>query len=597
MTSAEVDRIIVIQSTFKGIQPTVEAPDASYLNLMLKRSRIGPLHHLLPLLTTLALLPGTALAQAGVDAGTLLREAQKPVDAAPLLAKPPPIGPAAKDKGPQVTVNAFEVSGSTLYGPEVWSTVLSDLVGKSQSFSALQAAADRVSQHYRSAGLHALAFLPEQNLTSGRVRIVVVEGRLGGVQISSPKPDRLPMALLSRMLGTDQTVGKVVNIDALERATLIANDIPGIKVSSVLTAGKQAGETDIEANAEALAVFGGNGTIDNFDPISTGKEKVTGQLVFSNALGWGEQTQISLQASAGKRYGQLSYNLPLAANGMRGGLNLSRLDYTLQKEFGQLGGMGNADTWGAFLSYPVIRAQQHNLSGQMSYSASHLVNSATAGNISDKKSQSLTLGLSGNDYGSGDGVTIGGISLVAGEVDLSGNTAELAQDAAGPSRNGRYAKAQFNIARLQRLSANGMLWLSANGQVAGKNLDSGEEFSLGGPNGVRAFPALEAAGDQGLVLTAEYRYEISSVWRPKLFIDLGHITVNRDNSFTGAPAFNDYQLKGAGMGLDWTPSRTVTVRAHMAWRIAENPNAQANGNDADGTRHLPQVWLQAYLDF
>jgi len=543
------------------------------------------------------LLASSVQAQTSVDAGSLLRETQKPIEAAPLLVRPPQGESVPKDTGPKVSVEVFDVSGSTLFDGDVWSTVLSYLSGKKLSFSEIQAAADRVSQHYRSAGLHALAFLPEQDLTSGRVRIVVVEGRLGDLQIKSPTQAALPTELLKRIVNQGQVIGKIVNIDALERATLIANDIPGVKASSVLLAGQRAGETDIQVSAEPLPVFSGNVNVDNFDPRSTGQEKMAGQFSFSNALGLGEQTQISLQASSGKQYGQLAYSQPLAANGLRGGVNLSRMDFSLQEEFSQLGGAGSADTWGAFLNYPVIRSQQRNLSGQMTYSHSHLVNSASAGNISDKKSQSLTLGLTGNDYGSGDGVIMGGVSLVTGEVDLSGNAAELAQDAGGPGRNGRFGKVQFNVGRLQRLSENSMLWLSANGQLALNNLDSGEEFSLGGPNGVRAFPALEAAGDEGVVITAEYRYVINSMWRPKVFIDLGHITVNRDNSFAGAAVLNDYQLKGLGVGLDWTPSRAMTVRAQLAWRLGDNPAAQPNGNDADGTKHLPRAWLQANFDF
>jgi hemolysin activation/secretion protein len=561
----------MIQNTFRCTRSIVEARCASHLN------------HLLPLLTTLALLPGTALAQAGVDAGSLLRETQQAPSAIPSLPATEIRRAPTTDTGVKVAVKAFVVTGSTRFDRAVWGDLLKDFVGQEIGFGGLQAVADRVSLHYRQAGLHALAFLPEQSLAGGVVQIVVSEGRLGELRFDTQSAaKRLPASLLKKMLARGQEAGQIVNVDALERATLIANDMPGLKISSVLSAGKEVGTTDILVQTEPLPVLAGNVSSDNADPRSTGQFKTSALISLSNAFSVGEQVLLSAQASEGKSYGQLAYSQPLAANGLRGGFNVSRLDYKLLDSFAATGGKGYADTWGANLSYPLIRSQQSNLNGQLTYSQSRLVtDSDVAGSRADKKSKSTTLGLSGNanDSFAGGGVSVAGISVATGNVDVAGD----------------FSKLQLNIARLQRLSGTSMLWFSANGQLAFNNLDSGEKFTLGGPNAVRAYPALEAAGDLGMVVTAEYRHDFSNQLRGKAFYDWGNITINR-NAIAAQFDPNNYSLQGVGVGLDWSPQPQFSLRATLAWRVGDNPAAR-NGNDSDGTKRLPQFWLSANFDF
>lgn len=548
----------------------------------------------------LVALPTMALAQTSVDSGALMRETQQQPIAIPALPKEPQKTVAAPVTGPKVVVRSFEIDGSTQFDNATLDRVLADFVGRELSFSDLQAAADRISLHYRAVGLHALAILPEQDLKDGRVRIRVIEGKLGRLRLSPPeRADQLPLTLVERIVNQGQSPGKIVDVDALERATLIANDVPGLKVTTVLSAGTQAGETDIETKIEATPLIAGNLSTDNFDPRSTGREKVIGNLSLNNPLGLGDQLQLSAQASAGKRYASAAMSFPLAANGLRAGMNTSHLRYSLQGSFAVLGGKGTADTWGANLSYPVLRSQMTNVIAQFQHTQSHLVNDSNAGNVSDNRTRSTTLSLNFNhmDGWGGGGVSMAGIGLVQGKIDLAGNAAFLATDQATLKRNGDFTKTTYNLARLQRITGASQFWLSFNGQLAGKNLDPGEEFSLGGPNGVRAYPALEASGDQGNLLTVEYRQELPWHLRGKVFYDQGHIRVNHDNSFAGAPARNAYVLDGVGVGLDWSPHASFNLRSSLAWRLKENPVPIAGGNDNDGSKRIPQFWLYAQYDF
>ena len=76
----------------------------------------------------------------------------------------------------------------------------------------------------------------------------------------------------------------------------------------------------------------------------------------------------------------------------------------------------------------------------------------------------------------------------------------------GHNTFGGFTKYNVDMRRLQRITDNASVLLSLSGQRATRNLASAEKFSLGGPNGVRAFPVGEATADVGMIVTTEMRY-------------------------------------------------------------------------------------------
>ena len=53
------------------------------------------------------------------------------------------------------------------------------------------------------------------------------------------------------------------------------------------------------------------------------------------------------------------------------------------------------------------------------------------------------------------------------------------------------------------------LHINLHSQLASKDLDGSEQFSLGGADGIRAYPQGEASGSSGYQATAELRYATS----------------------------------------------------------------------------------------
>jgi len=538
-------------------------------------------------------------AQTPPDAGALLRESrQQPT--------PPPALPEVqvprlmRETGVKARVQVFEISGATRIDTASLQARLADLVGQELGFAQMQAAADRIAALYRERGLHATALLPEQTLADGVLRIVVVEGRLGKMKFEKtvPAERRVPLALAERMLQQGQTVGEIIDMQALERATLLANELPGLRVSVLLAAGSEPGETDIIVKIDVRPLLTGAVLLDNQDARATGAAKAGVALSLASPLGFGDELQLAATVNTGKRYVRAAFGVPLGATGLRAALNASTMHYRLVGDFKASGGEGSANTAGVSLVAPLLRSAQRNLALSAVYERKHLQNDSSVGPLSDKTDSSLTLALSGDstDALGGGGALLGGVQLIAGRLDLSGNAADLAADAAGLRHDGSFSKITANLGRLQRLTDNGNLWLQLSGQYAGNNLDSGQKFSLGGASGVRAYPSLEGSGDNGWLATVEYRHRLGDTLQLAVFYDHGQVTRER-NPLPSSPTPNRYTLKGAGVGVDWQISGGATLRAVIANRIGNNPAAGPNGRDSDGTKRRPQVWLSATLPF
>ena len=141
--------------------------------------------------------------------------------------------------------------------------------------------------------------------------------------------------------------------------------------------------------------------------------------------------------------------------------------------------------------------------------------------------------------------------------------------------------------------------------MAFNNLDSSEKISLGGPNGVRAFPSGEANGDSGYTVTGELRYDLPPLL-PKLtlqlcgFYDYGSVTLHNKtwDGWQGTnPALpNDYSLSGAGIGILLRQTDLFAIKASWAWKLSDNPGAM-NGVDGNGKDDIGQLWLQGSFWF
>ena len=563
---------------------------------------------------TIALLaacwPSSAQAKTPTDAGVLQQQIERDtLPAVPLRPlRPatgtdvvPDIAPAKRE--PTVVVAAFTFQGNTLLDDVQLRAAVAHLVGRPLGYAALQSSADTVADLYRQRGLLVQAYLPSQDISDGQVTMVVVEAVFGqAVVLGTPSQRVNPQRVLD-LVQRQQQAGAYVQLDALERALLLAEDLPGVSVTGNLSPGAQDGQTDLVLQLVDKPFTVGSASLENTGSVSTGSMHANLALAINSPSGQGDAINLNAMASEGTRYARVAYSLPLGADGWRVAVNASYMDYRLVSEaYQSLNASGQSHTSGWGLSYPLVRSRSANLLATVGGDYKSYTNVSGGATASDYRNDTLSVGLSGNSV---DGVGVGGynafsLMAVSGQLDLSRSPTQ-AGDALTTQAAGSFDKLRYSLTRQQDMGPALSVWAALSGQWAAKNLDSSEKFYLGGSNGVRAYPGSEGAGTRGQVVNLELRWSLSQNFSLVGFYDWGSVTVNADNSYTGAAQPNTYSLEGTGLALAWRHSAGLNVQLTYARRLGNNPNpittAVNQGYDQDGTLVLNRFWLSATLPF
>lgn len=552
----------------------------------------------LPAAVLLALYGSGALAQTAPtpDAGQVLRDLQQTPALAPPRAVPlqrmEEVAVATPGDQSRVFVKAVVITGNQEIPSGELQPLVAGVVGSEQTLAQLNAAARRITAYYRSKGFAvARALLPAQDITNGVINISVIEGRISSHRIANKS--LLSDAIANAYIGQVRD-GDVIRSENIDRGLLLLQDTPGVSSSrATLQPGASVGTSELLIEVNPANPYNGSVVLDNYGSRYTGEYRLGGSFNLASPLGRGDQLSFSaLTSGSGLSFGRVAYQIPVGSDGLRVGAAYFDTRYKLGREFSTLMANGTARSTSVFAAYPFIRSQMKNLGSTIALEDKNLNDRVDATNTqTGKKLQLSSLGLAGSlqDALWGGGISSFDLSLVVGRLSIQSPTA-LTIDRASAQTNGGYSRLAYTLGRLQRISNETLLLVSLSGQQAGKNLDSSEKFSLGGLNGVRAYPQGEASGDEGYKGTLELRQALMPNLQGTLFYDFGSIRINK-NPF-GAPASNSRNLAGVGLGLN-AGFDQVQLRAAMAWRT---DGGVPTSLPASAVR-TPTLLLQASLAF
>ncbi|WP_426337992.1 ShlB/FhaC/HecB family hemolysin secretion/activation protein [Pseudoduganella sp. S-14] len=484
-----------------------------------------------------------------------------------------------------VTLKQVTVTGNTLIAQDELLRELGPVVGKTFDFAGLSALADKLSAYYRAAGYpFARAYLPQQDLQQGVLRIEVLEGRYGSITANGDKS----LSPAAQHFLSPLKPGSVIESHELERVTLILDDQPGVHSVPVVRPGKEVGTGDLAIEVQRDHRYAGEIGLDNNGTRYTGRTRAHASLDIDSPFTLGDQ--ISLQGMYTNEqmwFGSAAYALPLGATGLRGRIGYSRSYYALADSFAALNATGTANVSSAGLSYPLVRSQRRNitLSATLEHKRLRDQQGATDSN-SDKSSNSVPIAVNFDvrDNLLRGGVTYGAVSWTPGRLSLDG--ALLETDAATARSAGRFSKLNLDLARIQSVAEHVDVYGRLSAQWASKNLDSSQKFGLGGRNGVRAYPGGEGYGDAGALLQLEVRYA-AGAFMPYLFYDAGRITSNREPWTSDS---NHRTLAGAGVGLRYD-NRAFNASLIAAWRTrGGEPRSEPHHSQ-------PMAWLNVGYRF
>lgn len=474
------------------------------------------------------LLPVVAAAQqaippAATSGGTQPRVEATPVsetDLTPFNVPRVPERPLGEEEGPRVRVQRFDLLGAATQ-PDVPASAVDAVLARAiaaqpsegYTVNQLQRVAGSVAEEYRSRGLVlAQAMVPAQEIRGGVVNILVMEGALGEVRFEGQR--RYTERALARPF--TGLVARPVRRDEIESALLYLADYPGLAAFGVFQAGSRVGTTDLVVRTQGEELFEFDTTLDNQGSRYSGEYRANMGMVFNNPFGEADRLHLfGLYAfdpgdkDAKGLYGGFDYDVPIVGprNTLR--IGLSHNLFEVGRQLRLLGIKGTTD----MVQFSVARTLSKGRLGQFS---AHIGGARKDAEFEQQDvvaaNDVLAVASVGFDW-SRIGVRTRGITQMSfnyhrGFNDVLGAMGHYdLQDGARASRlgaSGRFDKLSLSLQRYQRLSQNHALLLRAAGQSSKDLLVSLEQFSIGGPDTVRAFPGAEFLADTGWFTSLEW---------------------------------------------------------------------------------------------
>lgn len=529
------------------------------------------------------------------NSGQLLQQVPQPPSTVPPSDLELSMPHAQRERGQDTRpfpVRRIEIVGNTLLPTGKLHALVADSEGRQLTLNELADVADRISAAYQHAGYPlARAYVPAQTLRDGVVRIAVVEARYGKVvlQNRSAVADG-PLDATLAPLEPGQPVGN----RRLERSLLLLSDIPGVLASSVVRPGAEPGTSDLVVEVTPAPRYTGTVGLDDFGNRYTGRARLGGNFDVNGLLRRGDLLDFSvLTSGGGMNYAQGGYRYLLNGQGTTLRVAVSTLHYHLGNGLEALDAHGSALVGSLTLAQPIVRNTAGNLYAQIEFDRRLLKDDIEVALVHSDRHANTWIATLAGDQRDDTGVTNFSISGSHGRITYTDALADVIDLLTARTR-GTYTKYNASVSRLQQLNPGNALYLGYVQQWANKNLDTSEEFYLGGPNTVRGYDVGVLAGAQGNLITAEFRHDFnvpgwSGQWQVALFADTGRVQVYKNPFADGA---NSGRVSSAGLGLHWAAHGNWVVNASVAKPIGGT--AALLGEVGDKARFWVQVQKAFY---
>jgi len=422
--------------------------------------------------------------------------------------------------------------------------------------------------------------VPEQNVQTGTVQILVLEGRLGQVRAEGEK--WFSAATITRPIRLRS--GEVITSRSLLEDLAWINRNPFRQVDLVYTRSANPGETDLVLRTtDRLPLRLSTGYEDSGNAL-TGFDRVMAGVYWGNAFGLDHE--LTYQLSASPDFKKVvahsgSYTVPLPA---------SRHTVTLSGSYAE----SRPNLAGGFFTLQG-RAWQVSARDRMPLPRFGLFSQELAAGIDFKRSNN-NLAFGGTQVFrqetdvvqavaaySGSlpdrlGTTGGTVTLVLSPGGLSAGNHAGVYRAARSFARADYAYLRLEVERTTRLPA-GFFWIvRGTGQLATANLLSSEQLGFGGADSLRGYEDHEANGDAGFILSNELHARAGRVASPLgfaaatdrldplVFWDYG---IARSKTLLPGEA-SRIEMSSVGVGLRYGFAAWISVRADYGWQLKDS---------------------------
>lgn len=439
---------------------------------------------------------------------------------------PEPVPPPLTDADETGTQDSFSISSVALEGTEaldydVFAETLAGYSGRELDQDGLADLTRQIAELARDEGyLFATAYIPEQAVTLGILRVILEEGRIDEVRVIG-SDNRQARAFLDRLVGT------VATRDTLERQLLLVSDIPGVYLRSPRLEkedGRNVLIVEVGDRRDRGEISFDNYGTDNFGPLRAKTE-----ADFYTVLSDSDHLELSARTNPVDPgeflFSALEYSVGLGGDGARLGVAGSIGDADSSYFDGNLDG----DTLFVAVqgSYPLLRSRNAGLWAELTAEHLKIQRDFSGEPIRSDITTTISAGLDGR-LSLLEGWLFVGAQFVQG-VDALGATRLGDQGASRDDGDGVFSKTELYGRWRGDLVDDLELTLYARGQIASRPLLATQDLGLGGAYRVRGYDFSELSGEDGFYSLAElsHRWDDPTSWLERLelyaFVDGGYV--------------------------------------------------------------------------
>ncbi len=474
-------------------------------------------------------------------------------------------------------VKRFEIVGNTVIKTVVLEKLVRPYEGKRLTLKDLKFVASLITRKYIAEGyVTSMAYIPPQRVKDGLVRIRVVEGKVGRIEVIGNHPyysSGFIKGYFAPLVGLG-----IFNHNLLERQLLLLNSLPGLEAKATLVKGRKRGTTDIVIKTMSKPLVSATVGYNNFGSEYTSRDNFSADLGVGNIGVTG--ATLSLGGTIGDNYsefhsGRFRYRVPVGVSGLEVGVYLATGDYNVGRELAILNIKGESTSYGAFLRYPFVRMLNVSVYGTLGVGGIFAKQLMLGEVTSEDRIRTADIGvscvfntaLSKNSVSfqvtQGLGKRLGGMP----NNDVHASRVGVASD---------FTKFNLSFARMQRLLPFLFLFVRVNAQYSHRTLISAEEFYIGGATSVRGYTASEYGGDSGYTASVEFRVaplRDRNLVQFAVFADNGGVFINRP--MVGQK--KSHVLTGVGFGVRLGLLHELNVRADVGFPVKPAVNADGKG--------------------
>ena len=490
--------------------------------------------------------------------------------------RPPPPTPALPviqgqseapaPEGPPIVAGAIRVDGATMLPPAAFASAIEPYLGRALGAEELRALARDVAGAARAAGFAlATAWVPRQDIVAGTLHVTLDEGRIDAVEAVGPGHEEVERRL------APLATGRPVRTAALERALLLAGDIPGIALGRPRLV-RRDGRNILQVGTGFDRVQG-RATLDNSGSATSGPVRARLAVDINSLIARGDRLSLGGTVTPLQprefQLAEAAYRVPVGRAGteigVSGYVGHSRAGGSLRAD--DLAGVSSQAE--VSVTQPIVRSRAASVWASAAFTVRDSNLDRAGAPVRDDRIVAASASLYANGRLAGGRMRVR-LSYVQGldwlRATLAGDPLASRADAGGHYSLGR-AWAQYDRPLGGRFS----LQLSGEAQLASRPLLASEEFGLGGRQFLRAFDYWEVSGDEGAAASAELRYDVdgglpSPLRRLQLYLyaDAGRAT-NLQGGFGGGT------LASAGGGARASFERGVDAGIELGIPLTDSP--------------------------